>query len=272
MKGSSTEEAKIKPGAGDKNHHAVLSSLDSLSQAFVEYNTGCLKLCWTKRHFTVTDPSSSTLLFEANEDYLGCCDCGYMLLFSDPKSQVFGSLGGHIACCKCLCGKCCSCKCKCNCCPKYVPLSDVRFGDKAEDLKTSKDDGIYVGTLCIPVCCFGFFQKNCMHPTYEYAGSRFKLVFPCLRLCNCTSMTIDIKDTKTNESVGKVVWTYPCLCGGKNTFTFTFPETATALEKFLLITGMMDLDHHLSNACCGKAGTNQTLKMSLEHSLPNTYK
>lgn len=269
---ASTELQVIKPGGtGEILHHAVLANLESLPGAFVEYSIGCFKMFWTVRHFKVLpDPNSAQLLFEAHED-TSCCNCGFMLLFTDPNSQVFGSLGGHLNCCKCFCKFCCRCKCK-ECCPDYIPLSDIRFGDRAEGLKTNTDDGLYVGTLGVPVCCCGNCHKHCCYPTYEYAGSRFKFVFPCIRWCTCMSLTIDIQDTKTNASVGKVIWTYPCCLGGRCTFTITFPATATALEKFLLITGMMDLDHHLSNACCGKAGTNQTLKMSLEHSLPNTYK
>lgn len=232
---------------------SVLDKLQSINSLTIKNDLKlCRVLCWWKRDFSVLDPSGS-IIFHAEELRPGCpgciCQKGYCLFYK-LNNEIFANLGYQVNCLQHCCYPCKMCCIYCqDCCNVY--LTDVREVTKEEDAHDF-DAGKYKGTLKIPCncCCVGCGFCCCLKFGYTGYSERYYLQEKCCQYC-CCYKNFDIVETKTGTKVGEVKWTWPC-CPGTEIFEVKFPDQATPMEKFMLISTCFMVEHTYSISICGQ--------------------
>lgn len=188
----------------------------------------------------------------------GCCCC-----CDEPCIEK----GGICTCCNCFCfkGGCChSPCCEDGCCPcpdfKHI-LLDLRFLNTIEEAY-QLNAGVYVGTITSSVECF---QAS----SYDYikAGERFSIQDVC---CGGSAYEMKIADKQTKEEQGKINCTVPLFCG-EELFDVVFPETATPLEKLMIISSLLMMDYNKCNALFPKTKLITTKKRKTLPGLPADF-
>lgn len=148
-------------------------------------------------------------------------------------------------------------------CPNYIRiLLDVRFVNSIEEA-LDVEGGTYVGTTTKP------FKCSFTNSSYGYfkAGERFEIVDAVF--CK-GKYELDIINKTNGDSCGKIIYTNPRYCG-EEIFEVNFPDDASPLEKFMIISSLFMMDYDKCFCIFSKEEKFLTLKRKFLPGLPKDF-